>query len=130
MYLLDQRFQTLFPNQNISSNTFTTLQNSISIKLVSVHDIQIVICNLKNKSCPVDQFSIKALKYIADIISPILTNIVNKSFAAGIFPQSLKCARVIPIHKGGSCEVLENYRPISLLPLLIRIFERVGYNQY
>ena len=54
----------------------------------------------------------------------------NRCLQDGIFPQSMKNAKVIPVHKGNSKLVTSNYRPISLLPIFSKIFERLIYNQY
>ena len=48
---------------------------------------------------------------------------------AGIFPDKLKIAKVIPIHKTGSTENVNNYRPISVLPIFSKIFEKCLYNR-
>ena len=69
------------------------------------------------------------MKELKFIISPILTSIINKSLQQGKFPTLFKLARVIPLHKGGSKSEINNYRPISILPLLSKIFERIVYNQ-
>ena len=45
-----------------------------------------------------------------------------------MFPDELKIARVIPIYKGGNSMMLNNYRPVSVLPLLSKIFERIINN--
>ena len=54
-----------------------------------------------------------------------LSLIINLSFCTGIFPNNLKTAKVIPIHKKGSKLELTNYRPISLLSNIDRIFEKI-----
>ena len=43
----------------------------------------------------------------------------------GIFPDSLKIAKIIPIFKKGDTEIIENYRPISILPAISKIFENI-----
>ena len=47
---------------------------------------------------------------------------------SGIYPDKWKKANIIPIHKKGSKNLLENYRPISLLPIFSKIFEKCIYN--
>ena len=48
---------------------------------------------------------------------------------SGIFPDSLKIAKIIPLYKKGNINSITNYRPISLLPTLSKVFERVIFNQ-
>ena len=62
------------------------------------------------------------------IYSP-LTYVINLSLKQGIFPNSLKVAKVIPIFKQGSRSLCNNYRPISVLSALSKIFERCILNQ-
>jgi len=58
-----------------------------------------------------------------------LTCIINQSFDEGVFPEMCKKTKVIPIYKKGSSSQMENYRPISLLPILSKVFEKVFYNR-
>ena len=60
-------------------------------------------------------------------ISKPLTIIINQSLETGIFPDALKVAKVKPLFKKGDNCCLNNYRPISLLPTISKIFERVMY---
>ena len=64
-------------------------------------------------------------KYVADVISPILSRLINSSIKSGIFPYIFKVARVIPIRKSGSKYLLENHRPISTLHFLSKVIERI-----
>ena len=54
---------------------------------------------------------------------------VNSSLRSGIFPSSEKVARVVPIYKEGMVSDVSNYRPISILPLFSKIYEKVVYRQ-
>ena len=58
-----------------------------------------------------------------------LTIIINQSLKTGIFPEALKIAKVKPLYKKGDNFCLNNYRPISLLPTISKIFERVMFTQ-
>lgn len=62
------------------------------------------------------------------IIQP-LTEAINSSFKEGTFPSSLKLAKVIPIHKKDDPHSLNNYRPISILPVFSKIFEKLFLNR-
>ena len=58
-----------------------------------------------------------------------LTITINQSLVTGIFTDKLKIAKVTPIFEKGDPTVIENYRPISLLPALSKVIERVINNQ-
>ena len=54
---------------------------------------------------------------------------MNRSFSSGIFPDLLKIVKVVPIHKGGSTQEMNNYRPISLLSIFDKIIEKLMHNR-
>ena len=76
-----------------------------------------------------DSISTELLKRIKAFISSPLCLIVNQSLNTGTFPGKLKMARIIPLYKKGDSTQLGNYRPISLLPSISKVFEKVVYNQ-
>jgi len=92
-------------------------------------DIETCIENLKNKSCNINLIPAKILKFLKTIISPPLSSIINNSLSKGIFPSSMKYARVIPIFKGGNDDNMNNYRPISILHIFSKIFEKIVHKQ-
>ena len=69
------------------------------------------------------------IKIIKNEISKPLTLIINQMIASGIFPDSLKIVKIISLYKKGDINSITNYRPISLLPTLSKIFERVIFIQ-
>ena len=64
-----------------------------------------------------------------DIVAPSLTQIFTKSISTGVFPTEWKLARVSPIFKKGKRDDPNNYRPISIIPTVAKIFEKIVYDQ-
>ena len=69
------------------------------------------------------------LRIAADIIAPSPTYIFNLSLSTGIFVDDWKNARVCPIHKDGSKHVIGNYRPISVLSIVSKVFQQEMFRQ-
>ena len=82
-----------------------------------------------NKSCGPNSIPTKVLHLLQDQISNHLATICNLSFSTGVFPAILKTAKVIPIHKKNSKLEVSNYRPISLLSNIDKIFEKLMYSR-
>ena len=82
-----------------------------------------------NKSVGPNSIPVYILKIYKDFFSKNLCEIVNLSFITGIFPDLCKLAKIIPLHKKGDPLFCENYRPISLLPILSKIFEKLIYKR-
>ena len=82
-----------------------------------------------NKAPGIDKITIRVIKDCLPVIAPWITSIINNSFTNNIFPTAWKIAEVIPIHKDGDHEQPNNNRPISLLPVISKICERIALNQ-
>ena len=94
----------------------------------SPQEVFSVTNNLKPKSCDSIRFiPVRVLKAINHLICHPLSKIINNSFTLGIFPDMLKIANVVPIPKQGNSTSIENYRPISLLNVFSKIFEKIVY---
>ena len=83
----------------------------------------------KTKSFGLDKIHPFLLQSSAIEIYQPLTFIINLSLKTGVFPESLKIAKVIPIFKQGCRLLFNNYRPISILLALSKIFEKCVLNQ-
>ena len=82
-----------------------------------------------SKATVLDKISAKVLRIFASAIAPSLTEIFNMSMDSNQFPSDWKTARVIPLYKKGQRSVLDNYRPISIFPVLSKIMERLLSNE-
>ena len=83
-----------------------------------------------NKATGLDKISCKIIKIAALVIADSLTYIFNQPIALSSFPDKWKMARVIPLYnKSGHRNIPGNYRPISILPTISKIMERILYNQ-
>jgi hypothetical protein len=82
-----------------------------------------------NKATGVDKISSKIIKIAAPAISDSLTYIFNQAITLSLFPPEWKTARVIPLYKNGQRNLPGNYRPISVLPVISKIMERILYDQ-
>ncbi len=80
-----------------------------------------------SKATGLDDINIRVLKLAAPAIVSSLEKICNLSLSTGCFPAKWKEARITPLYKGGSKEQCNNYRPISVLPVLSKILERHVY---
>ena len=91
---------------------------------------QKVINSLTSKSSSGhDGISTKFLKSIAPVLIQSLTLVINQSLLSGIFPDSLKVAKVIPLHKKDCITLMDNYRPVSLLTSISKVIEKVVHIQ-
>jgi len=103
--------------------------NSFYFSPVSEISVCKIISSLKNKSCHLNEIPISILMKLSKLISPILSALINFSFVSGKFPKLLKTARVVPVFKGGDSASVNNYRPISILSSISKIYERVVHSQ-
>lgn len=86
---------------------------------------------MNSTTCILDPIPTYVLKACLSSISPLILNIVSASLITGFVPQALKVAAITPVLKKPGCDIsdLSNYRPISNLPFLAKVLERVVMSQ-
>lgn len=114
----------------ISSNTV----DSIFLTPCSELEILSFLKSLNRNSAAGDD-DIKAVPIIAvaDLLCAPLQHICNNALITGIFPEKMKIARVVVLHKGGSLANINNFRPISVLPLFSKVLEhalKIRFNKF
>jgi len=105
--------------------------NSQNLFLMPIthNEILTIINSLDSSKSPgAHNIPAEFIKLSANVIAPILCDLYNYSITSGVFPDVLKLAYVIPVHKSGPKEICNNYRPISLSPFA-KIFEKCLCNQ-
>ena len=118
-------------NQTIPPQSFMgeKISSSIFLEPVTNCEIQKIIMSLKNGAPGYDDIKSDILKMSLQYICEPLAHMCNISLIQGTFPQELKLANVIPLYKSGDPQVFNNYRPVSLLPTLSQLFEKVMYTR-
>ena len=105
-------------------------KTKFSLKEETPNTIEKIIDNLKNNvAVGRDNLNVRFIKDAKKEISPLLTSIINLGYQLCVFPDSMKVSRIKPIYKKDNPNQIENYRPIALLPILSKIFERCVANQ-
>jgi exonuclease III len=116
--------------KNYSSYLTKHISSHFKFKSITEQETLKIITGLKPKSSTGhDEISMKLVKQWAHYIIAPLTALINQSLNLGIFPERLKTAKVLPIYKKEENYIFDNYRPISLLPSLSKIFEKVAHIQ-
>lgn len=119
-------------NGNCAENNFLPPAgiNNMFLHPVSMDELSKTVNSLKNKkSSGYDDIPTSVIKYVFDTIALPLHYLINLSFSQGVFPTRLKKAHVKPIHKKEDKLDVNNYRPISLLVTLSKIFEKCMSNR-
>jgi len=104
-----------------STLTFTNIDESFVTKHIRKMN--------SKKATGYDGLSVKMLKLAEPVISKPLTKLINKSIENSQFPSNFKIAQVAPIFKKNSTLDKANYRPVSLLPVMSKVFERAIFTQ-
>ena len=117
-------------NQTFQNYLKNKISYSFKFTAIDTKTISEIIDNLAPKtSSGFDGISTKLIKTIKNVLIKPVTIIINQMIATGIFPDKLKIAKVTPVFKKDDETLFTNYRPISILPALSKIFEKVIFKQ-
>ena len=106
------------------------VENQFVLKPVKSNDVLKMLLSLSDdKATGLDGYQSKLLNVCAHSISGSLTYLFNMSIATSEIPEDWKCARVSAIFKKGSRLETGNYRPISVLPVVSKIIEKIVHSQ-
>ena len=101
-------------------------QHKFNFENININEVLNALEKLKtSKLTGHDNIPAKLLKDASDAVSPFLVFIFNTSLKHGIFPDDLKTARISPIHKSGDKKIRGNYRPICILLIIAKLFEKL-----
>ena len=104
-----------------------SLINSMFLAPVSTEKFRNMIYELKNSAPGPDIITAEALRLCLSSITSPLVYILNLSLSEGVFPEELKIANVIPLYKADDHMCFNNYRPVSPLCILSKVFEKIMY---
>ena len=113
----------------VPSSYLKGIEHSIYLEKVSEMEIVNVIMNLKNGSPGPDGIRADVIKQTYSCFLAPLTFLINQSISRGYFPEELKLARVTPIFKSGDPMEVKNYRPVSVLNVFSKIFEKIMHDK-
>ena len=117
---------------HIGSENFTKFlpkseQSSLFLNDTEVNEVIDIIKKFSNDKS--SDFPIVVVKHCAQIIAPTLSRLHNSCMLSGSFPDELKFGIITPVYKKGQKDKIENYTPISTLPIFDKIFEKLPYSR-
>lgn len=119
------------PNLTFSHNTKTNSNtpNLFKFSTVSENEITVIISSIKTPAMGADNINIKMINLCCPYIIPYITDIINFGIENNVVPNCWKQAIVIPTPKCDQPSQLKDLRPISILPTMSKVFERVLQKQ-
>lgn len=130
--VIDERMRNHFGNNISNSCTVSTGDATSSMVFLPATGLEVsrVIAGLSGGySTGHDGVSLPFVRRCADVLSESIALLVNLSVDSGVFPDKLKLSTVSPVPKKGDLRDIKNYRPISILSIFSKIFEKIAYNR-
>ena len=113
-----------YKDKNVRSNSFV-------FDIVSEKEVEKLLLSLNvSKSTGCDKIPARFVKDATDVICSPLTYMINLSLRKCTVPSDFKMARVVPLFKKGDRSSAGNYRPVAILPVISKIYEKIVYKQF
>ena len=103
--------------------------NSLFATPCTRDEVVTLIASFPTKGCCSTRVPIFIYKKLIHLLSPVISNLFNESVNSGLFPDCLKIARVVPIYKSEDRSDISNYRPVSTLLVLAKVFEKLMHKR-
>ena len=131
---LNQHFSSICCSQlselSFSSITNTVNNGTFSFSTIHPSDVQQAILEIKSSNgAGPDGLDIKFIKLSSHVLAFPLCDLFNLSLSTCVIPLMWKFAKVTPLHKGGDSLDVNNYRPISIISNVAKIFEKLIFRQ-
>ena len=129
--MFNNYFYSVFTNEDTTH--LKALENSLTFLSSIIHSVNFTsegvyyeLVNLDvSKACGPDHITPKLLKLSADFISDPLSRLFNQSMSSGTLPKDWTTANIVPVYKKGERCLVQNYQPISLTSVVVKVMERV-----
>ena len=119
----------ILDNGSILPEVRMKTNNRLNTIKIFNNDILTVVNDLNpTKAHGWDDISIRMIKICGETIVTPLRIIFETAIETGVYPDSWKCGNIVPVHKKADKNLVKNYRPISLLPICGKVFEKIIYN--
>lgn len=132
-YFINATNDSINPPSNLSMNhnDYLGARRNSCIEFPPVIENKIITAlkQLKNSSPGDDGIPMSLIKAIISVIMHVILHLINCSLRSGIFPEKLKVAKVLPLFKSGDLNNVGNFRPVSNLQAISKLYEKVVYNR-
>ena len=116
-------------DQSLIDETETILNPELDSEITNTELLNAIMHQKNNKSPGIDNLIVETLKISFDIISPFLLKLFNRLFSNGEYPKAWGEGIIVPIFKGGDKDDAHNYRGITLINILSKIYSQVLHNR-
>lgn len=125
-----QNLKDSIPPSNLNPlQLLPDIDNEMDLTITNEEELVMIIDKLNNVGAGADKINAKIFKLTYKVILKQILHLFNRCLESGIFPRIFKIAIIKPIYKNGDRRLVNNYRPISILPFMSKILEKIIYNR-